>query len=282
MAVQLPEGWSANIDEMGRTFYYNVATGASQWEPPVVTTEQTYVPSEVTSVPYVADASLPEGWTAHHDVSGRTFYHNSVTGASSWDPPQATPASLTMTVAEPAVQQQLPPNWTVHQDGEGRTFYANQVTGESSWEPPVVASSQSVPSTPAQVVNSADDAWVINQMNEKFTDVFLDTITTFCGKHCKKFGNECRQDLGDKVTEFPIEYHQIHQSFVKVVEKELQKFIKTCGLTQEEFISTLHRSGLSPGLRGYEVLRSIDAMIDFDIFMHFVQDAKHGGQSPCF
>jgi len=31
----LPAGWSSMIDEQGRTYYVNSATGAVQWEPPL-------------------------------------------------------------------------------------------------------------------------------------------------------------------------------------------------------------------------------------------------------
>ncbi|OLP81856.1 NEDD4-like E3 ubiquitin-protein ligase WWP1 [Symbiodinium microadriaticum] len=75
MADVLPDGWGAYQDDQGRTYYANISTGETSWEPPA---------------PALA---LPEGWTAHQDEQGRTFYANCTTGESSWDPPAPAPAA---------------------------------------------------------------------------------------------------------------------------------------------------------------------------------------------
>lgn len=64
---------------------------------------------------------LPEGWTAHQDAEGRTFYAN-VAGESTWSKPEPS----------------LPVGWCAHQDPEGRTYYANTLTSETTWLHPGV------------------------------------------------------------------------------------------------------------------------------------------------
>jgi len=61
---------------------------------------------------------LPDGWNAHQDGEGRTFYTNAA-GESSWTLPDDS----------------LIEGWSSHMDPEGRTFYANAMTGESTWSP---------------------------------------------------------------------------------------------------------------------------------------------------
>eukprot|EP00429_Kryptoperidinium_foliaceum_P021580 CAMPEP_0176132830 /NCGR_PEP_ID=MMETSP0120_2-20121206/67306_1 /TAXON_ID=160619 /ORGANISM="Kryptoperidinium foliaceum, Strain CCMP 1326" /LENGTH=214 /DNA_ID=CAMNT_0017468345 /DNA_START=32 /DNA_END=674 /DNA_ORIENTATION=- len=34
-----------------------------------------------------AEAALPDGWTAHADAEGRTYYHNAASGATTWEHP---------------------------------------------------------------------------------------------------------------------------------------------------------------------------------------------------
>jgi len=69
---ELPAGWTSGIDQgSGQTYYYNEATGASQWEPPQASTQP-----------------LPAGWTSGMDeASGATYYFNENTGEAQWDPP---------------------------------------------------------------------------------------------------------------------------------------------------------------------------------------------------
>lgn len=72
---------------------------------------------------------LPEGWSAHQDAEGRTFYANALTGESSWTCPEIPSPTALQQAAAPL----LPQGWSAHQDSEGRTFYANALTGESTW-----------------------------------------------------------------------------------------------------------------------------------------------------
>lgn len=100
--------------------------------------------------------SLPEGWLAHVDGEGRTFYNNSITGESSWDPPAGT-----VDVPPPYAPDAdaLPEGWGVYQDAEGNTFYANAATGETSWEKPAAAGGAPPSGSPAPAPIDSYGTW---------------------------------------------------------------------------------------------------------------------------
>jgi len=70
------------------------------------------------------DTPLPHGWVASQDNEGRTYYSNAITGESTWTRPEA------------CVVPTFPDGWAAHEDAEGRTYYLNASTGESSWTLP--------------------------------------------------------------------------------------------------------------------------------------------------
>jgi len=90
-AAGLPAGWSAAVDPTsGRTYYVNATTGQTSWEPPAAPAQTT----SATSIPPAAPGMqagappLPAGWSAAVDPnSGQTYYMNSITGQTSWEPP---------------------------------------------------------------------------------------------------------------------------------------------------------------------------------------------------
>lgn len=91
-AAGLPPGWSAAVDPgSGRTYYVNASTGQTSWEPPAVPTSSTAAPQFVNiEMPKAAPGApnLPAGWTAAVDPSsGQTYYMNSITGQTTWEPP---------------------------------------------------------------------------------------------------------------------------------------------------------------------------------------------------
>ena len=66
------------------------------------------------------------GWVAQVDeASGETFYLNSQTGETQWEPPPTGPTGGQAT------------GWVAQVDeASGETFYVNSQTGEAQWEPP--------------------------------------------------------------------------------------------------------------------------------------------------
>jgi hypothetical protein len=65
----LPDGWTAHLHD-GSTYYFNSATGCSQWNRPD------------------APEPLRDGWETFFDeASKQSYYFNRTTGESSWDRP---------------------------------------------------------------------------------------------------------------------------------------------------------------------------------------------------
>ena len=148
----LPDGWISQKDPAsGRTYYVNLESGVSQWEPPIDESES----SESESY------ELPTGWLALKDPkTGKTYYANTKTGETQWEPPAqpmtsslntpVTPSlgnpetplldtSETSSVALPlpAGVPALPVGWIVlSEEGSGKTYYVNTKTGTSQWDPP--------------------------------------------------------------------------------------------------------------------------------------------------
>jgi len=101
---------------------------------------------------------VPQGWIQHTDqASGRPYYSNPSTGATTWDfPGGAQPAQGTVVQAHVAPQYeaqdpnpqpqpqpgdatQLAPNWVQHTDpSSGNSYYCNTVTQETTWDRPTV------------------------------------------------------------------------------------------------------------------------------------------------
>lgn len=67
-------------------------------------------------------------WAEHKDpTSGRTYYHNAKTGATSWEKPAGFGAASTADASA----------WTAVKDpSSGKTYYYNASTGQTSWEVP--------------------------------------------------------------------------------------------------------------------------------------------------
>jgi hypothetical protein len=69
---------------------------------------------------------LPPGVTAHYDPqAGQVYYHNALTGVSTWTKP-----SRRVSFVNPPT----PEGYTAHESPSGKTYYYNQSTGESVWK----------------------------------------------------------------------------------------------------------------------------------------------------
>jgi len=97
-------------------------------------------------------AALQDGWTAHDDDQGRTFYYNATSGETQWDAPLAAAAA-------PAGEDGMPEGWAAHQDDQGRTFYYNATSGETQWDKPVAAPGAAAAAAPAAAVPVSTGTW---------------------------------------------------------------------------------------------------------------------------
>ena len=127
-AGSLLPGWQEVVDESGQPYFWNEATGASQWEAPLAQDPAGFAPT-----------SLLPGWQQVFDENGHQFYFNDATGESQWEAPTQT------LPARPGGQAALPDGWVTGIDeASGETFYYNQQTGDSQWAAPTHQGAQGV------------------------------------------------------------------------------------------------------------------------------------------
>ncbi|KAM8795417.1 rho GTPase-activating protein 27 [Eudromia elegans] len=88
----------------GRVFYYNPLTGASSWECPMEEAEDGV---SAGASPAARGAEAAAAWRRYvDDATGQAFFHNPVTGETSWDPPWP---DVSAGVARPGAAEQRPP-----------------------------------------------------------------------------------------------------------------------------------------------------------------------------
>lgn len=82
--------WETHTDTgSGHLFYYNPVTGETTWDCPFGQGEDVVSPAASPTSSLAHSLELPE-WDQYVDEgSGQAFFYNSVTGETSWDPPQA-------------------------------------------------------------------------------------------------------------------------------------------------------------------------------------------------
>ena len=116
------------------------------------------VAAPLVEIDDVPSTVLPPHWATHVDqASGRPYWHNALSGETSWSDPAAALAlhvSKTLELshleppAEPAAASLPVPAWAKHVDqASGRPYWHNALTGETSWGDPDAAQEQG-PATP--------------------------------------------------------------------------------------------------------------------------------------
>ncbi|NXU92752.1 RHG27 protein, partial [Xiphorhynchus elegans] len=82
--------WETHTDtESGHLFYYNPVTGETTWDCPFGQAADGVSPAASPASSLAHSPEFPD-WEQHLDEgSGQTFFYNSVTGETSWDPPTA-------------------------------------------------------------------------------------------------------------------------------------------------------------------------------------------------
>ncbi|NXH19591.1 RHG27 protein, partial [Bucco capensis] len=102
--------WETHTDpESGHLFYYNPGTGQTTWDCPFGQAEDGVSP---VASPASSLAPSPElsQWDQYLDEgSGQAFFYNSVTGETSWDPPQASSRDIYPGVRQDSAMEQRPP-----------------------------------------------------------------------------------------------------------------------------------------------------------------------------
>jgi hypothetical protein len=62
-----------------------------------------------------------------------------------------------------------------------------------------------------------------------------------------------------------------------MVERLLEEHISSFGLTVDDFVGVVRRSGVEAGGRGAQLLRTIEATTDFDVLMSMMADTRRDG-----
>merc|ERR1711879_153370 len=85
----LPHGWEQHHDPAsGRPYFRNVATNETTWTPPSAPVHPAPAPGPAPGHPQPAPHGLPPGWEQSSDpATGRPYFFNHATGATSWTPP---------------------------------------------------------------------------------------------------------------------------------------------------------------------------------------------------
>ena len=101
----LPPGWVAMMGTLNETIYFNKTTNATSLVSPIFGT-------------------APEGWDLKQTETGRLFYVNRQTQATTWHRPQ------------PEDRDPLPPGWEKGRHADGRVYYINHFTKTNTWTRP--------------------------------------------------------------------------------------------------------------------------------------------------
>ncbi|XP_028332980.1 rho GTPase-activating protein 27 isoform X2 [Gouania willdenowi] len=111
-----PEGWQVHVDqESGQEYYYHPTTGRSTWENPFRDSPSDLEARFFPSPPQSPTSSPLLAWTSAWEQlvdenTGRPYFHNTMSGETSWEPPEPpSPYSLLETTGVPRIQDGPPP-----------------------------------------------------------------------------------------------------------------------------------------------------------------------------
>lgn len=148
----LPDGWRAMRNSEGRHYYLLDNTGHFTFEKPrlpdslpagwvamIGTRDETvYVNKATNTVAHISPifGVAPEGWDLKQTKTGRLFYVNRQTQATTWHKPQSDGGDP------------LPPGWEVGRHADGRVYYINHFTKTNTWTRPTTpANATSTPTS---------------------------------------------------------------------------------------------------------------------------------------
>ena len=122
-------------------------------------------------------AQPPHNWQQVKDQHGRSYYYNTVTGATQWESPIAAPHVPPPPIAAPHVPppSSLPPNWQELQDQSGRIYYRHDLSNTSQWNRPLPISLSPLDTTPIPH-DATKSSEAIDLFNELLRTVFSSKI----------------------------------------------------------------------------------------------------------
>lgn len=136
----LPDGWRAMRNSEGRHYYLLDKTGHFTFEKPrlpdslpagwvaMIGThgETVYVNKITNTVAHISPifGVAPEGWDLKQTKTGRLFYVNQQTQATTWHRPQSDDGDS------------LPPGWEAGRHANGQIYYINHFTKTNTWTRP--------------------------------------------------------------------------------------------------------------------------------------------------
>jgi hypothetical protein len=107
-------------------------------------------------------------------------------------------------------------------------------------------------------------------------DGLMHSVERFCQENCRAIDEQGRL-TSDALGTFSLQAMQTHQAFVSMVERLLEEHISSFGLTVDDFVGVVRRSGVEAGGRGAQLLRTIEATTDFDVLMSMMADTRRDG-----
>jgi hypothetical protein len=114
-------------EESGKIFFYNKATGVSQWNPPAEFSEQ-------------GDhiKTLGDWEELKDETSGKMYFYNKATGVTQWEMPEDFKKTEWSLKRKTSMKLVRIGDWEQFKDAENNNqlFYYNHITGESLWEAP--------------------------------------------------------------------------------------------------------------------------------------------------
>jgi E3 ubiquitin-protein ligase NEDD4 len=84
----LPAGWERRLDGQGRTYYVDHNTRSTTWHDPRQDTAARAPPTRVSSRSTTNLGPLPSGWQMRMTSTGRLYYVDHNTQATTWDDPR--------------------------------------------------------------------------------------------------------------------------------------------------------------------------------------------------
>ncbi|EER16177.1 hypothetical protein Pmar_PMAR003640 [Perkinsus marinus ATCC 50983] len=146
LAVRLPLGWEEFKADDGTPYYYNSTTGVTRWESPV---EGESVTGDSSAQREESSEGVTREWQTFYADDGTPYYYNSTIGVTQWELPGNVEGGDTA-MKTGVTAEALPVGWEEFRADDGTPYYYNSTTGVTQWELPQGSSQMGV-TTPRSV-----------------------------------------------------------------------------------------------------------------------------------